>query len=54
MFAAAFVGWNPVIAVHFAGGGHNDALMIALVLGAALAVRGRPQLAGAAWASRSR
>lgn len=50
-FAAAFVGWNPVLAVHFAGGGHNDAWMIALVLGAlALAASGRRQLAGAAWA----
>ena len=31
-FAAAFVGWNPLLAVQFAGGGHNDALMMALVL----------------------
>jgi hypothetical protein len=38
-FAAAFVGWNPLLAIHFAGGGHNDALMIALVL-AALALAG--------------
>ena len=50
-FAAAFVGWNPLLAVHFAGGGHNDALMMALVLAAlALAAGGRRQLAGAAWA----
>jgi hypothetical protein len=50
-FAAAFVGWNPLLAVHFAGGGHNDALMMALVATAlALADRGRTQLAGAAWA----
>ncbi len=50
-FAAAFVGWNPLLAVHFAGGGHNDALMMALVLAAlALAASGRRQLAGAAWA----
>jgi hypothetical protein len=48
--AAAFVGWNPLLAVHFAGGGHNDALMMALVLGAlALAASGRRQLAGVAW-----
>ncbi len=47
-FAAAFVGWNPLLAVHFAGGGHNDALMMALVLGALAARRnGRRQLAGA-------
>jgi alpha-1,6-mannosyltransferase len=50
-FAAAFVGWNPLLAVHFAGGGHNDAWMMAFVLAAlALAATGRRQLAGAAWA----
>ena len=50
-FAAAFVGWNPLLALHFAGGGHNDAWMAALVLAAlVLAARGRRQLAGAAWA----
>jgi hypothetical protein len=49
--AAAVVGWNPVFAVHFAGGGHNDALLAALVLGAlAFAAGGRRGLAGAAWA----
>jgi len=50
-FAAAFVGWNPVLALHFAGGGHNDAWMAALVLAAvALAASSRRRLAGAAWA----
>jgi hypothetical protein len=50
-FALAFVGWNPLLALHFAGGGHNDAWMAALVLAAlALAATGRRQLAGAAWA----
>jgi hypothetical protein len=50
-FAAAFVGWNPLLAVHFAGGGHNDAWMMALVFAAlALAAAGRRQLAGVAWA----
>jgi len=49
-FAAAFVGWNPLLAVHFAGGGHNDAWMMALVLGAlALGAVGKRQWAGAAW-----
>jgi hypothetical protein len=49
--ALAFVGWNPVLAVHFAGGGHNDAWMIALVLGAlAAGAARRPQLAGVLWA----
>jgi len=50
--AAAFVGWNPLLAVHFAGGGHNDAWMMALVLGAlACSASGRGRLAGAAWAA---
>jgi Glycosyltransferase family 87 len=52
--AAAFVGWNPVLAVHLASGGHNDAWIAALVLGAlALAASGRKALAGAAWAVAS-
>jgi hypothetical protein len=50
-FSAAFVGWNPVLALHLAGGGHNDAWLAALVLGAlALAIAGRGRLAGVAWA----
>lgn len=50
-YAAAFVGWNPLLALHFAGGGHNDAWMMALVLAAlALGASGRRALAGAAWA----
>ena len=50
-FACAFVGWNPLLALHFAGGGHNDAWMAALVVGAlALAAVGRRQLAGVSWA----
>jgi len=49
--AAAFVGWNPVVAVHAAGGGHNDAWIGALVLAAlALGAARRKQLAGVAWA----
>ena len=45
-FAAAFVGWNPLLAVDFAGGGHNDVWMMAFLLGAlALAAR-RPRIAG--------
>jgi glycosyl transferase family 87 len=51
-FACAFVGWNPVVALHAAGGGHNDAWMAALVVGAlALGASGRRQLAGVAWAA---
>ena len=49
-YAAALVGWNPLFAIHFAGGGHNDALMIALVLGAlALAGVRHRNLAALAW-----
>jgi hypothetical protein len=43
-FAVAFVGWNPLLALHFAGGGHNDALMAVLVV---LALSGVWE--GAAW-----
>jgi Glycosyltransferase family 87 len=49
-FAAAFVGWNPLLAVQFAGGGHNDSWMMAFVLGAlALGAAGRRQWAGVSW-----
>ncbi|MBA3375109.1 MAG: polyprenol phosphomannose-dependent alpha 1,6 mannosyltransferase MptB [Actinobacteria bacterium] len=49
-FAVAFVGWNPLLALHFAGGGHNDALMMALALGAlTFGLRRRPGAAGLAW-----
>jgi hypothetical protein len=51
-FAAALVGWNPLVAVHFAGGGHNDSWLALAVVGAlALAATGRRQLAGVAWAA---
>jgi alpha-1,6-mannosyltransferase len=49
--AVAFVGWNPVLAVHLAGGGHNDALLGALLMAAlALSASRRLQAAGAMWA----
>jgi glycosyl transferase family 87 len=49
-FAAAFVGWSPLLALHFAGGGHNDVLMMVFVLGAlAAGATGRHRWAGAAW-----
>jgi hypothetical protein len=49
-FAAAFVGWNPLLAVSSAGGGHNDVLMLVLMLGAvALASRRRDTGAGGLW-----
>jgi hypothetical protein len=51
-FAVAFVGWNPLLAIDFAGGGHNDALMVVLVLAAlALSVADRGRLSSAAWAT---
>ena len=49
-YAAALVGWNPLFAIHFAGGGHNDALMAAPVVGAlVLAGAGRRGLAALTW-----
>jgi uncharacterized membrane protein len=49
-FAAAFVGWNPLLALDFAGGGHNDVWMMVLVLGGLALAAARPRLAGASWA----
>jgi hypothetical protein len=50
-FAAAFIGWNPVFAIQFAGSGHNDVLMITLVvLGLWFLRRGTVRLGMAAWA----
>ncbi len=49
-FAVAFIGWNPLLAVSFAGGGHNDSWMLVLMLGAvALALRRRDLAAGGVW-----
>jgi Glycosyltransferase family 87 len=48
--ACAFAGWNPLLALHLAGGGHNDAWVAALLVGAlALVASRRSGLAGAAW-----
>jgi hypothetical protein len=48
--AIAFIGWNPLVAVHFTGGGHVDAFMMVFALGALVAARvDRSQLAGAGW-----
>jgi hypothetical protein len=49
-FAAAFVGWNPLLALDFAGGGHNDVWMMVLVLVALALAAARPRLAGVSWA----
>lgn len=44
----ALVGWSPLVALHYAGGGHSDAWMMALlVLGVAA---GTTATSGAAWA----
>jgi alpha-1,6-mannosyltransferase len=49
--AVAFVGWNPLLAIHAAGGGHNDAWVAAALAAAlALAAARRPAGAGVAWA----
>jgi hypothetical protein len=49
-FGVAFVGWNPLLAIDFAGGGHNDVWMMVLLLGGlALAAR-HPRLSGSGWA----
>jgi alpha-1,6-mannosyltransferase len=49
--ALAFVGWNPLLAIHFAGGGHNDAWVGALILAAlALSAGPRRRYAGGVWA----
>jgi hypothetical protein len=48
--ACAFAGWNPLLALHLGGGGHNDAWLAVLVMSAlAFGVFGRPRAAGAAW-----
>jgi hypothetical protein len=51
--ALALVGWNPLLALHFGGGGHNDALFVALILGALLLERRRGPARGAALWSAS-
>ena len=50
VLATAFVGWNPLLALHFGGGGHNDAWLAALVVGAlVLSQRGRRHEEGFVW-----
>jgi hypothetical protein len=45
--AVAFLGWSPLVALHYAGGGHLDAVMMALALGALAA--GATARGGALW-----
>lgn len=47
--AIVLAGWSPVFALHFAGGGHNDALMLLFVVGALLAGPKRPWLSSCLW-----
>lgn len=49
--AVVFVGWNPLVALHFAGGGHNDAFMMALAVAGIAVASTRPRLGTAAWAT---
>jgi hypothetical protein len=50
-FPVAFIGWSPLFALHFAGGGHNDIWMLVFVVGGVvLARRLKPMAAGIAWA----
>jgi uncharacterized membrane protein len=50
-FALALVGWNPLLALEFAGGGHNDVWLACFLAGAVvLATRRRVLLSGASWA----
>ena len=45
--AVAFLGWSPLLALHFAGGGHSDAVMMVLVLAAVAA--GTRRVGGGLW-----
>ena len=45
--AVAFLGWSPLLALHIAGGGHSDAVMMVLVLAAVAA--GTSGWGGALW-----
>jgi hypothetical protein len=45
--AVAFLGWSPLLAVHYAGGGHGDAVMMVCLLGAVAA--GATAAGGALW-----
>lgn len=50
-FAGAFVGWNPIFAIQFAGAGHNDVLMVTLIiLGLWFLHRKQIRMAAALWA----
>lgn len=51
VLGVVLVGWNPLLALHAAGGGHNDFPMMALAaLGYVWVQSGRRAAGGAAWA----
>lgn len=45
--AVALLGWSPLVAFHFAGGGHQDALLVLVLVGALAA--GPTRLGGVLW-----
>lgn len=46
--AVAFLGWSPLLALHYAGGGHSDALMMLVTVGA-IALGTSSVAGGALW-----
>jgi hypothetical protein len=46
--AVAFLGWSPLLALHYAGGGHSDALMMLVTVGA-VALGTSSAAGGALW-----
>jgi hypothetical protein len=46
--SVALLGWNPLVALHFAGGGHSDGWLVFLICFAVVA--GRRAAGGGAWA----
>ncbi|MES1247545.1 MAG: hypothetical protein ABUS54_07725, partial [Actinomycetota bacterium] len=46
-WTVALLGWNPLVALHFAGGGHSDAWLVALLCGSVLMERAAA--GGIAW-----
>jgi hypothetical protein len=50
-FAVVLFGWSPLVAIHAAGGGHNESLIMLFAVPAVLlTARGHSTLAGLGWA----
>ena len=47
--AVVLYAWNPLIVFEFGGNGHNDAVMVAVMLLGAGALRQRPRAGSASW-----